>query len=279
MGKPDDSLKMKDINWLSVDKIGFRGESRKAEDLFGSGFEAHSNEEDVVIDKPLSSATGQKIVAFTSRFTTATLFPWNNNVKNIWVYVFLARKIYSVKSNGYLSFTEQGIDKANAEMLFVDELITPGIPKEDIILAVSVTRFSYREFSSQIQVPNEIQTTLDFSDQESILPLLEAGMDYQLFHHRECGLYRLNEYQLNPNCNLPDPIKKLAEDFIKQEIEFNRNSTCQVSASPLPASGFTFFPRSDLEKTPKNNNSRENKEHFKIETDLENSLITEMLKF
>src|SRR5262245_19615070 len=95
---PKETLSKSDIQWVSINRSCFRGDDRDPKDIFVSGFMPYANGEEV-IRSPFES-NADNVIAFSSRFKSALLFPLNKDKTKTWVYVFKARRGFDVHQHG-----------------------------------------------------------------------------------------------------------------------------------------------------------------------------------
>jgi hypothetical protein len=207
---PKKTLALGDIEWTDINRICFRGDDRDPDILFNTGFIPREPEE-VIIDPPLVSHDG--VVQCTSRFAAALCFPLNN-VIDTWVYIFKLEKGFNVHMHGYEAHADSNtnlvmLDLNSAYKMYVHELITDSIPPENIIAAVQVKRYARQNY-------------LDICALDNLLA--------------NVGSYQIVGYRLNHHCQVSDADRRLALEFIENEMIANQSNTYV----PLPSSGYRY---------------------------------------
>lgn len=235
---PKETLKKKEITWSFIDRIGFRGDKRDPEEIvFKEGLlpkpRNKISKNTILIEKAFESA--KKVVAITTRFRAAAMFPIDEKVKKTWVYIFKIDQAFDVHHHGYCAYAKTGLTKEVAHGLFVDELIVKKISPKDIILAARIIRYPY---DGLIDKKPDYLTRALIDDANDFI---DSGF------YEACGKYFIEGYMLNKACTLPEDQKRMAIEFIENEIALNKKNIPSASQLPMPTTGFMHYP--EKEKT------------------------------
>ncbi len=218
---PKDSLKIDEIKWQKVENLlCFRGDNRNPDGLYNI-FENGFFPKKLIPDKLIVSSlfeTQDGVVAGSSRFLSAALFPFHSSINKTWVYVYAPDEIFDVHTHGCVRtldervrwdfFNEQAYSSLYfASFMYAHEIIAKCIPSERIIAAVCVERFFNKK---------------------------RYEGEYFFSFYNKFGSYHILEYRMNLYCTLSKDIISRAEKFIKDEIAANLRS-CHL---PLPTSGY-----------------------------------------
>ena len=226
---PNETLKLKDVRWDDDNRLCFRGDSRGPEVIFYEGFLPREPmfDNDLLIESPFQSQM-RKLVAYTSRFAAAMLFPFDEEVSATWVYVFKARKGFNVHQHGCERSVYEPTNNVLSIGMFLNEHVTLRIPPEDIVGAVKVIRCKVDPFlSGHYFEDNHINHA--YHQHNSLMTFYEKR-----------GTYLLNDYRCNSACALPDEEINLANSFIEAETKVAANGFLYI---PRPSSGYhqNFF--------------------------------------
>lgn len=241
---PSKSLTRKQIEWIDLgkkSKFAFRNDTRGYKTIFEQGFKPRYLG-DKIIDSPFISCQ-ENIVACSSRLRSTILFPYNDNEKVSYLYIFKLSKFFDVHGHGIKSHVENktldvnqmsrvNLDESDLSCLFADELIAEEIPREDIIGAIEIRRGPYdpaiHPIPDYMKTPHD-QLTDDDKDHISFL--------------QKIGRYSMGEFHLNEHCTLPKSDINLIIDFVNKEKAAN----CQKEDArtvPMPTTGYkrnSFF--------------------------------------
>lgn len=223
---PLEVLTKKHISWVPINRICFRGDDRDPSVMFVTGFKPleETDENAILIERAFNSAN-EKVIAFSSRFKSATIFPVNLEKDNTWVYIFKANRGFDVHQHGYKVFAQIGLDEKTVGGLFADELVTDEIKPGDIIGAVRVIRMPIetwnepRYFKKPPAHLSKDISSLSIQEQEEIKSEKEF-----LNILREHGEFVIGEYRENPKCELSNQERKIVREFVDQERNFNKRS-------------------------------------------------------
>ena len=216
--KPPEYISKDDMVWHRIERLLFRGDTRKPEEIFQNGFtpigeqpenddwgfkletaEVEQKRLNSIIRGPLDSSNN--VIAGTSRFNAAAFFPMTN-VESTWIYLYKIREGFDVRSHAYLSTTL----KDTHHRYFVEEVITPAVSPENVIAAVRIER-----------KPTD-RPIIGESDWNEVI--------------RKYGKFDIVELKMNPNCTLPEADITLAKEFIENEMKQAEHYTA------TPASGY-----------------------------------------